>query len=99
MIGRELNPRIDDFDVKFFVELRPSLMGWLVTNICMGVKQYHDLGRITNSMILVLIFQAWYVIDALWMEVSISPSFIRQCLPTHIFCSAIGSDHYGHDYW
>ncbi|CAM0141966.1 erg24, C-14 sterol reductase [Umbelopsis sp. WA50703] len=68
MIGRELNPRIEDFDVKFFIELRPSLMGWLVTNICMGIKQYHDLGRITNSMVLVLIFQAWYVIDAIWNE-------------------------------
>jgi hypothetical protein len=69
MIGRELNPRIENFDIKFFVELRPSLMGWFVTNVCMAITQYHDLGRVTNSMILVLIFQGWYVVDAIWNEV------------------------------
>ncbi|KAI9288826.1 ERG4/ERG24 ergosterol biosynthesis protein [Umbelopsis sp. AD052] len=68
MIGRELNPRIGDLDVKFFVELRPPQMGWLLTNICMALTQYHNLGRITNSMALVVIFQAWYSIDSIWNE-------------------------------
>ncbi|RCI07221.1 hypothetical protein CU098_013953 [Rhizopus stolonifer] len=51
MIGRELNPRVGQFDIKFFTELRP--------------------GRITYSMILVNVFQGWYVIDALINESSI----------------------------
>ncbi|CAO3691964.1 unnamed protein product [Umbelopsis ramanniana] len=68
MIGRELNPRVGDLDIKFFVELRPPLMGWLLTNICMAITQYNDLGRITNSMVLVIVFEAWYVIDAIWNE-------------------------------
>ncbi|KAI9021757.1 ergosterol biosynthesis ERG4/ERG24 [Phycomyces nitens] len=71
MIGRELNPRIGSFDLKFFTELRPGLVGWVVLNICMALKQYVDLGRVTNSMILVVFFQAWYVFDALWNETSI----------------------------
>ncbi|KAI9263194.1 ergosterol biosynthesis ERG4/ERG24 [Phascolomyces articulosus] len=68
MIGRELNPRIGDFDIKFFTELRPGLIGWVVLNVCFAVKQYHDLERITNSMGLVLFFHTFYVVDALWNE-------------------------------
>ncbi|KAI9497841.1 ergosterol biosynthesis ERG4/ERG24 [Zychaea mexicana] len=71
MIGRELNPRIGNFDLKFFTELRPGLLGWLVIDICMAFKQYATLNRVTNSMILVVAFQAIYVLDALYNEVSI----------------------------
>lgn len=28
-IGRELNPRIGNFDFKYFCELRPGLIGWV----------------------------------------------------------------------
>ncbi len=28
-MGRELNPRIKIFDIKFFCEMRPGLMGWV----------------------------------------------------------------------
>ncbi|GAA5804234.1 hypothetical protein HPULCUR_009721 [Helicostylum pulchrum] len=68
MIGRELNPRIDSFDIKFFTELRPGLIGWLILNYCLAAKQYIDLGYITNTMALVQFFQSWYVIDSLWNE-------------------------------
>ncbi|CEG81352.1 hypothetical protein RMATCC62417_15567 [Rhizopus microsporus] len=68
MIGRELNPRIGSFDIKFFTELRPGLIGWLMINYCLAAKQYLDLGYITNTMILVQFFQTWYVIDSLWNE-------------------------------
>ena len=71
MIGRELNPRIGQFDIKFFTELRPGLLGWMVINICMGIKQYLTLERVTNSMVLVLAFQALYILDALYNESSI----------------------------
>jgi Ergosterol biosynthesis ERG4/ERG24 family len=70
MIGRELNPRIRDFDIKFFVELRPNLIGWLLMDICMAAKQYTDLGRVTNSMVLVVFAQVLYIVDALYNEVS-----------------------------
>lgn len=67
-MGRELNPRIGDFDIKFFTELRPGLLGWIWINFCFAYKQYHDLNRVTNSMILVLAFHTFYVADALWNE-------------------------------
>lgn len=28
-MGRELNPRIKGFDIKFFCEMRPGLIGWV----------------------------------------------------------------------
>ncbi|GAA5813095.1 hypothetical protein MFLAVUS_006563 [Mucor flavus] len=71
MIGRELNPRIGKFDIKFFTELRPGLILWLILNLCFAVNQWVDLGRVTISMVLVNIFQAWYIIDALINESSI----------------------------
>ncbi|KAI7875836.1 ergosterol biosynthesis ERG4/ERG24 [Mucor mucedo] len=71
MIGRELNPRIGNFDIKFFTELRPGLILWFCLNICFAVNQWVDLGRLTYSMVLVNIFQAWYIIDALYNESSI----------------------------
>lgn len=72
-IGRELNPRIlnNTFDLKCFFELRPGLIGWFLLNIALAVKQYSTLGRITDSMVLVLLFEGFYVIDALWNEHSI----------------------------
>ncbi|KAI9274419.1 ergosterol biosynthesis ERG4/ERG24 [Phascolomyces articulosus] len=71
MIGRELNPRIGNFDLKFIIELRPGLLGWLVVDVCMMLKQYASLGRVTNSMGLVVAFHAIYILDALYNEVSI----------------------------
>ncbi|KAG1379920.1 hypothetical protein G6F61_004512 [Rhizopus arrhizus] len=68
MIGRELNPHIGSFDIKFFTELRPGLIGWLFINYCLAAKQFINLGYITNSMVLVQFLQSWYVIDALWHE-------------------------------
>ncbi|KAL1916720.1 uncharacterized protein VTP21DRAFT_5424 [Calcarisporiella thermophila] len=68
-IGRELNPRIGDFDLKYLIELRPGLIGWMLLNICFAAKQYQELGgRITNSMMLVLFFQSWYIVDAVLNE-------------------------------
>eukprot|EP01138_Halocafeteria_seosinensis_P010917 gb/GECG01011150.1/.p1 GENE.gb/GECG01011150.1/~~gb/GECG01011150.1/.p1 ORF type:complete len:434 (+),score=27.22 gb/GECG01011150.1/:1-1302(+) len=67
-IGRPLNPRIADFDIKYFCELRPGLIGWIVIVIGMMAKQYEQFGTISNSMYLVFVFQMFYVLDALWYE-------------------------------
>ncbi|KAF7728458.1 erg24, C-14 sterol reductase [Apophysomyces ossiformis] len=68
IVGRELNPRLGQFDIKFFTALRPGFVGWLFLDFCMAAKQWVELGRLTNSMILLLIFQTWYIVDALWNE-------------------------------
>lgn len=76
-IGRELNPRIGSFDWKEFCELRPGLIGWAVINLGMAVKQYKlekaysGVGSISMSMVLVVLFQGFYVWDALYMEKAI----------------------------
>jgi hypothetical protein len=70
-IGRELNPRVGNFDWKVFCEMRPGLIGWAMINYCMMAKQYEIHGFVTTSMILVCLFQTWYILDALLFEDSI----------------------------
>lgn len=70
-MGRELNPRIYSFDWKIFCELRPGLIGWTIMNYCFLVAQYEDYGYVSSSMVLVCIFQAWYVLDSLIFEEAI----------------------------
>lgn len=82
-MGRELNPRIGSLDLKEFCELYPGLTFWVILNLGMAYKQYTTLGAdiasaeltspgyVTNSMILVNVFQFIYVLDAHISEKSI----------------------------
>lgn len=70
-IGRELNPRIGPLDLKFFCELRPGLIGWVVINLGMMSKQREIQGFVSASMIMVNVFQGLYVWDGLFFERSI----------------------------
>ncbi|XP_072345530.1 delta(14)-sterol reductase TM7SF2 [Scyliorhinus torazame] len=67
-IGHELNPRIGSFDLKYFCELRPGLIGWLVINLAMLMKESELRGSPSVAMVLVNCFQLLYVLDALWHE-------------------------------
>uniref|UniRef100_A0A8C5R5B8 Delta(14)-sterol reductase TM7SF2 n=1 Tax=Leptobrachium leishanense TaxID=445787 RepID=A0A8C5R5B8_9ANUR len=67
-MGHELNPRIGSFDLKYFCELRPGLIGWCLINLCFLVKEMELRGSASLSMILVCVFQAIYVISALRNE-------------------------------
>ncbi|RDX53389.1 ERG4/ERG24 ergosterol biosynthesis protein [Lentinus brumalis] len=68
-IGRELNPSIGSLDLKSFNELRPGLMLWALVDIAMACTQaVRRGGHITDSMWLVVLFQCWYVADALYNE-------------------------------
>ena len=67
-VGRELNPRLGSFDLKFFCELRPGLIGWCVLNLGMAAKQAEVWGAVSPSMILLNAFQGLYVWDALFQE-------------------------------
>jgi hypothetical protein len=68
-IGRQLNPRIGDFDLKCFCELRPGLIGWAVLNLGMVQKyqQDHD-GALKPELVILTFFQGLYVWDALYHE-------------------------------
>ena len=70
-MGRELNPRLGIFDWKVFCEMRPGLIGWVMINYCMMAKQYEIQGAVSPSMVLVCLFQMWYILDALLFEASI----------------------------
>lgn len=75
-IGRELNPRITlpfrgTIDIKAFCELRPGMLGWILLDLAFIAHQYKLYGYISDSIILITVFQALYVFDALWMEPAI----------------------------
>ncbi|KAI3380806.1 hypothetical protein SNEBB_010062 [Seison nebaliae] len=71
-MGRELNPRITfkgaDFDLKFFFELRPGLIGWCLINYSCIIKCREIYGSLNSSLCLIALFQFIYVLDALWHE-------------------------------
>ncbi|XP_036058324.1 delta(14)-sterol reductase LBR [Onychomys torridus] len=69
-IGRELNPRIGAFDLKYFCELRPGLIGWVLVNLVMLLAEMKVQERDAPSLAMVLVnsFQLLYVVDALWNE-------------------------------
>lgn len=71
--GRELNPRIKDFDLKFFCEMRPGLIGWCFINFALALAEMKQQGldAPSHAMILVNIFQLLYVGDGLWNEEAI----------------------------
>ena len=78
-IGRELNPRVRlpipfvsenarTVDIKVWCEMRPGLLGWIILNLSNVARQYRTYGYITDSVVLVSVFQAFYVLDGLYME-------------------------------
>lgn len=68
-LGRELNPRIHSFDFKYFCELRPGLIGWVLINLALLLQEAELRGSPSLAMWLVNGFQLLYVADALWNEV------------------------------
>ncbi len=67
-MGVEFNPRIGSFDFKLFFNGRPGIIAWTLINFSFAAKQYMTLGYVTNSMVLVNVLQAIYVLDFFWYE-------------------------------
>jgi len=67
-MGVEFNPRIGDFDFKLFFNGRPGIGGWNIFNLSFMAAQYHLHGKITNSIVLVTILHATYILDFFWNE-------------------------------
>jgi hypothetical protein len=70
-MGRELNPRLWGIDIKEFCELYPGMIGWGLLNLAFAYQQWVTLGRVTNAMLLVNLFELWYIADGLYNEKSI----------------------------
>ncbi|KAJ2848659.1 erg24, C-14 sterol reductase [Coemansia erecta] len=67
-IGRELNPRLGSLDIKYFCELRPGIMGWVLLNVSFALKQYAQQGCVSAAMWLAIVPQIAYCIDTLLFE-------------------------------
>ena len=59
---------VAEFDLKYFCELRPGLIGWIVINLGMAAHQHETQGRVTPEMLLLNVAQGLYVWDALYNE-------------------------------
>ncbi|KAI9034482.1 sterol delta-7 reductase DWF5 [Hyaloraphidium curvatum] len=66
--GTELYPRIGKyFDLKTWTNDSVSMMGWATICLCCAVKQYRDLGYVTNSMIVsVAILEVYLLKFFMW---------------------------------
>ena len=65
-LGAGHNPRIPPrtgFDIKLFFEARPGLIGWVLLDISFLASEIQKFGRPSTAMILVTVFQFWYVLD------------------------------------
>jgi len=68
-MGRELNPRVGPIDLKFFCELRPGLIGWVMLDFSF-IAEVLSRGQFPSAaLLLVTAFHTLYVADALYYEV------------------------------
>lgn len=73
-MGTGHNPRVPRdglFDLKFFCESRPGLILWMLINASFAFVQYEREGHLSVPMILVCVFQLFYIVDYFWNEPAI----------------------------
>lgn len=70
--GVEHNPRLSahpySFDFKIFFNGRPGICAWTLINLCFAATQYQRFGFVSNSMWILNLLQAIYVLDFFWNE-------------------------------
>eukprot|EP00811_Abedinium_folium_P033240 NODE_6219_length_1692_cov_8.598722.p1 GENE.NODE_6219_length_1692_cov_8.598722~~NODE_6219_length_1692_cov_8.598722.p1 ORF type:complete len:441 (-),score=121.92 NODE_6219_length_1692_cov_8.598722:369-1589(-) len=66
--GVELYPRIFGVDVKTFTNCRFGMMYWTVGPLCYAVKQFEDIGYLSDSMSVCIALQLIYVAKFFWWE-------------------------------
>jgi 7-dehydrocholesterol reductase len=68
-MGIEFNPRFGKyFDFKLFHNGRPGIVAWTLINASFAAAQYNEIGYVTNSMILLNLLHAIYVLDFFYNE-------------------------------
>ncbi len=67
-MGSALNPRIGDFDLKLFFESKIGMTTWIAITLAMAAAQWETTGTLSVSMILVCVFQLFYVADFYFFE-------------------------------
>ncbi|KAF9934330.1 7-dehydrocholesterol reductase [Linnemannia zychae] len=69
LMGIEFNPRFGKyFDFKLFHNGRPGIVAWTMINLSFAAAQYQKIGYVTNSMILLNLLHATYVLDFFYNE-------------------------------
>ena len=69
--GTALNPRVPPvtgFDLKWFCECRPGLIGWIVLDFGMVATQVERYGEVSTAMWVVTALQLFYVANTFWNE-------------------------------
>ncbi|KAI9846044.1 MAG: erg24, C-14 sterol reductase [Thelocarpon superellum] len=71
--GRELNPSVTipllgAVDLKFFCEIRPGFIGWILLDLAFVAHQYRTFGFVTDSILIITVSQLVYVLDAQYLE-------------------------------
>jgi hypothetical protein len=64
-IGKEINPRIKNFDIKF-IAYRVGMLWWLVLNFGFLAKNIEEFGYISTRMMCYQFVTAFYVLDYFW---------------------------------
>lgn len=67
-MGSALNPRIRSFDLKFFFESKIGLTTWVAIVMAMAAAEIEREGALSTPMILVGLFQIFYVADFYFFE-------------------------------
>ncbi|RAL02516.1 ERG4/ERG24 ergosterol biosynthesis protein [Aspergillus ibericus CBS 121593] len=72
-IGRELNPRVTlplfgEVDIKTWCEVYPGLTGWILLDLAFIAKQYRSYGYVSDSIVFIAFFQAFYVLNGQYNE-------------------------------
>lgn len=89
--GTELHPEIFGVSLKQLINCRFAMMGWSVAVISFAMKQYEDIGHVSNSMMVSTFLQTVYIFKFfLWeggyfnsVRLFISPSFPRVSITDH----------------
>lgn len=67
-MGTSLNPRVGSFDLKFFMESKIGLSMWIALVMALAAAEHEMTGEVSTPMILVGIFQLFYVADFYFFE-------------------------------
>ena len=70
-MGTQLNPRVGRFDFKLFCEARPGLVLWVLINFSIAAKQWQIHHTVSTPMMLVCLFQFFYIMDYFFHEEAI----------------------------
>ncbi|RHZ88182.1 hypothetical protein Glove_26g287 [Diversispora epigaea] len=69
LMGIEMNPRFGKYwDFKLFHNGRPGIVAWTLIDLSFAFAQYNQIGYVTNSMVLLNILHAIYVLDFFYFE-------------------------------